>query len=249
VTNGSCGYFRRELTAATVSHMTTSPFDPTARKAAFITLMIDSGVLTFGDFVGKSGRKMPYFVNAGKYRTAMQVARLGQFYADAITATFGDDVDCLFGPAYKGIPLVTATAVALHHAGRDIAFCFDRKEAKDHGEGGVLVGHSPQPGEKIVIVEDVTTAGTSIRHTVPLLTQTGATVVGLVVGVDRQERGLGDRSALSELAEEFALTTVALCTIDDIVATLSDPSTVGDAHLSADDLARIAAYRAQYGAV
>jgi orotate phosphoribosyltransferase len=228
--------------------MTTFAFDPAAQRAAFITLMRDSGVLTFGDFVGKSGRKMPYFVNAGNYRTGAQIAQLGRFYADRIISVFGDEVDCLFGPAYKGIPLVTATAAALAEKGRDVAFCFDRKEAKDHGEGGVLVGHVPQPGERVVIVEDVTTAGTSVRQTLPLLTQTGAHVVGLVVGVDRQERGTTNRSALTELADEFSLQTVSLCTIDDIVATLSVPSDAGDTVLGADDLARIAAYRAQYGA-
>lgn len=210
--------------------------------------MVESGVLTFGDFVGKSGRKMPYFVNAGKYRTGAQIAALGRFYADTITETFGDDVDVLFGPAYKGIPLVTATAIALDAAGRDVAFCFDRKEAKDHGEGGVIVGHVPARGDRVVIVEDVTTAGTSIRQSVPLITQTGAEVVGLVVGVDRQERGTGTRSALRELAAEYSFTTVSLCTIDDIVATLSVPQADGSRILRDDDLARIDAYRAEYGA-
>lgn len=228
--------------------MMTSHVDSAMQRTAFITLMVDSGVLTFGDFVGKSGRKMPYFVNAGNYRTGSQVAALGSFYAARIVAEFGDDVDVLFGPAYKGIPLVTATAVALHGDGRDIAFCFDRKEAKDHGEGGVLVGHIPKPGERVVIVEDVTTAGTSIRQTLPLITQTGAQVVGLVVGVDRQERGTTAKSALRELADEFSLRTVSLCTIDDIVDTLSAPQGAGQRLLSAEDLARIAAYRAEYGA-
>jgi len=228
--------------------MMTPRFDSAMQRTAFITLMIDSGVLTFGDFVGKSGRKMPYFVNAGNYRTGSQIAALGAFYAARIKAEFGDDVDVLFGPAYKGIPLVTATATALHRDGHDIAFCFDRKEAKDHGEGGVLVGHIPKPGERVVIVEDVTTAGTSIRQTLPLLTETGATVVGLVVGVDRQERGTTTKSALRELADEFSLRTVSLCTIDDIVATLSAPQASGQSVLSQEDLARIAAYRAEYGA-
>ena len=229
--------------------MTPSLFDPAAQRAAFITLMLDSGVLTFGDFVGKSGRQMPYFVNAGNYRTGAQIAALGAFYAAVITAEFGADVDVLFGPAYKGIPLVTATAVALHTTGRDVAFCFDRKEAKDHGEGGVLVGHIPTVGQRVVIVEDVTTAGTSVRQTLPLLTQTGAQVIGLVVGVDRQERGSTQRSALRELADEFSLKTVSLCTIDDIVATLSTPKADGTTRLSAADLDRINAYRAKFGAV
>lgn len=229
--------------------MTTANVDRTAQRTAFIQLMLDSGVLTFGDFVGKSGRKMPYFVNAGNYRTGGQIAALGAFYAERIAHEFGDDVDVLFGPAYKGIPLVTATAVALHQRGRDIALCFDRKEAKDHGEGGVLVGHVPTAGDRVVIVEDVTTAGTSIRQTLPLLARTGASVVGLVVGVDRQERGTTTRSALRELAEEFSIRTVSLCTIDDIVATLSAIDVADKYALQADDLARIAAYRAEYGAL
>lgn len=216
--------------------------------AAFISLMMDSGVLTFGDFVGKSGRRMPYFVNAGKYRTGDQISALGSFYADTIIDTFGDGVTCLFGPAYKGIPLVTATAIAMAQKGAPVSFCFDRKEAKDHGEGGVLVGHMPDKNDQIVIVEDVTTAGTSIRQTLPLLHATGATVRGLVVGVDRQERGSGTRSALSELADEFGLVTRALCSIDDIVDTLTKPDTAGEWMLSSDDVSRIVAYRAEYGA-
>ena len=131
--------------------------------------MLECGVLKLGSFKAKSGRQTPYFLDAGRYGTGAQLKRLGGFYADRLLATLGDGFDVLFGPAYKGIPLVVATATALAERGRDVGFCFNRKEAKDHGEGGVLVGHKLQNGERVVIVEDVTTAGTSIRETVPIL--------------------------------------------------------------------------------
>jgi orotate phosphoribosyltransferase len=220
------------------------------RTRAFVDLMVRCEVLTFGDFVAKSGRRTPYFVNAGRYRTGAQVAELGRFYAAAVDEAFGADVDVLFGPAYKGIPLAVTTAIALHqHHGRDVAFCFDRKEAKDHGEGGSLIGHQLADGDRVVVVEDVTTAGTSIRETVPLLRAAAdVDVVGLVVGVDRRERGTRhDASALEQLADELALRTVALATIDDIVAHLADREVDGRRVLGADDLERIAAYRAEHG--
>jgi orotate phosphoribosyltransferase len=220
------------------------------RTRDFIDLMVRCDVLTFGDFVAKSGRRTPYFVNAGRFRTGAQVAALGRAYAAAIDEAFGDDVDVLFGPAYKGIPLAVTTAIALHtEHGRDLAYCFDRKEAKDHGEGGNLIGHQLQDGDRVVIVEDVTTAGTSIRQTVPLLRATAdVDLVGLVVGVDRRERGTRDDvSALDELADDLGLRTVALATIDDIVEHLHDREVDGRRILGDEDLARIAAYRADHG--
>jgi orotate phosphoribosyltransferase len=220
------------------------------RTRAFIDLMVRCNVLTFGDFVAKSGRRTPYFVNAGRYRTGAQVADLGRFYAAAIDDAFGSDVDVLFGPAYKGIPLAVTTAIALDaDHGHDVAFCFDRKEAKDHGEGGNLIGHQLADGDRVVIVEDVTTAGTSIRETVPLLRAAAdVDIVGLVVGVDRMERGTrDDASALDQLADELGLRTVALATIDDIVAHLADREVDGRRVLGDDDLDRIAAYRAKHG--
>jgi orotate phosphoribosyltransferase len=220
------------------------------RTGDFIDLMVRCDVLTFGDFVAKSGRRTPYFVNAGRFRTGAQVAALGRAYAAAIDEAFGDDVDVLFGPAYKGIPLAVTTAIALHtEHGRDLAYCFDRKEAKDHGEGGNLIGHQLQDGDRVVIVEDVTTAGTSIRQTVPLLRATAdVELVGLVVGVDRRERGTRDDvSALDELADDLGLRTVALATIDDIVEHLRDREVDGRRVLGDEDLARIEAYRAQHG--
>ncbi len=219
------------------------------RTAAFLYFMVSCGVLRFGDFVGKSGRRMPYFIDAGRYRSGQQLATLGGFYAEALEDAFGEEVDVLFGPAYKGIPLAVATGIALAtHHDRDVGVCFDRKEAKDHGEGGQLIGHQLRDGDRVVIVEDVTTAGTSIRASVPLLrAQADIEVVGLAVGVDRRERGTTARSALEELAEEFDLATVALATIDDVVAHLSDAEVDGEAVLSAADLERISAYRAEHG--
>ena len=221
--------------------------DATAR---FVRFMVDTGVLRFGDFVGKSGRRMPYFIDAGRYRTGAQLAQLGRFYAASIAAHFGEDVDVLFGPAYKGIPLAVTTGIALAaEHDLDVGVAFDRKEAKDHGEGGSIIGHQLRDGDRVVIVEDVTTAGTSVRASVPLLrSQADVEVVGLVVGVDRRERGTTERSALVELAEEFGLATVSLATIDDIVEQLTDVEIDGRAVLDADDLERIEAYRANHGA-
>ncbi len=221
-----------------------------ARTAEFLRFMVSSGVLRFGDFVGKSGRRMPYFIDAGRYRSGRQLARLGGYYAATIEDTFGGAVDVLFGPAYKGIPLAVSAGIALaEQHGRDLGVSFDRKEAKDHGEGGQLIGHQLSDGDRVVIVEDVTTAGTSIRASVPLLrAQADVEVVGLVVGVDRRERGTTSRSALEELAAEFGLRTAALATIDDIVRHLADAEVDGQPVLTAADLERIAAYRAEHGA-
>lgn len=216
-----------------------------AYKREFIDFMVEVGVLTFGDFVTKSGRKTPYFVNTGRYRTGAQMRRLGGFYADAVTARLGaGEIDVLFGPAYKGIPLVVATSMALAERGTDVAFCYNRKEAKDHGEGGSLVGKPPADGDRVLIVEDVTTAGTSIRETVPLLHAAAKVeLAGLVVSVDRQERGAGDRSALADAGIEHGMPAFAIVTIDEVVEHLRERCV-----LDAAQLERIAAYRAEWGA-
>lgn len=209
----------------------------------FIDFMVEAGVLTFGDFTTKSGRKTPYFVNTGLYRSGSQMATLGRAYADAIEASFPDGFDVLFGPAYKGIPLVVAVATAFAERGRDVEFCFNRKEAKDHGEGGVIVGRKLRDGDRVLIVEDVTTAGTSIRETVPVLRAAAdVTLAGLIVSVNRMERGTTDRTALAELADEFAMPTRSIVDLDEILEHLGD-------RLASDDQERIAAYRERYGAV
>ncbi len=207
-------------------------------KRDFIDFMIEAEVLTFGDFVTKSGRPTPYFVQTGKYRTGSQIRRLGEFYADAIEAKF-EGFDVLFGPAYKGIPLAVETASALAARGRDVGLMFNRKEAKDHGEGGVLVGHVPADGDRVLIIEDVTTAGTSIRETVPVL-QAAANVslAGLIVSVDRMERGTGDKAALEQVSEEFAMPTHAIVTVREIIE---------HADLSDEMVDKMNAYLTEYG--
>lgn len=180
--------------------------------------MVEAGVLTFGDFMTKSGRKTPYFVNTGNYGTGAQAQRLGETYARCIHERIGG-ADALFGPAYKGIPLATATAVALNRLyGENIGYCFNRKEAKDHGEGGKMVGCRLKDGDRVVITEDVVTAGTSVRETLPLLMQAAnVTVAGLIVSVDRMERGAHGKTAIEELYEEFGIRTYALVTVRDII--------------------------------
>ena len=218
-------------------------------KREFIEFMVRSDVLTFGDFTTKSGRQTPFFINTGRYRTGEQLARLGEFYAAAIDEAWPDDIDILFGPAYKGIPLVATTSIGLAARGRDVGYLFNRKEAKDHGEGGVLVGALPKDGDRVLIVEDVTTAGTSIRETVPVLqAHADVDVVGLIVSADRQERGTGELSALSQVALDFQMATRAIVTLDDIVEHLHGREIDGTVVVDDAMLERIGAYRAEYGA-
>jgi orotate phosphoribosyltransferase len=217
-------------------------------KQRFIEFMLGASVLRFGDFVTKSGRKTPFFINAGLYRTGQQMRRLGEFYADTIEAQAAS-FDFLFGPAYKGIPLAVATAMALAGRKHDVPFCFNRKEAKDHGEGGRLVGHAPSDGQRALIVEDVTTAGTSIRETVPQLRAAAAVeLAGLVVSVDRMERGTGQLNALDEIAKEFAMPTFAIVTIEEVIEYLRGREIEGRVVLDEETHARVRAYRDQYGA-
>jgi orotate phosphoribosyltransferase len=221
-----------------------------AYQREFIEFMVECDVLRFGDFTAKSGRKTPYFVNTGRYRTGAQLTRLARFYAQVLADELGSDFDVLFGPAYKGIPLAAATAMQLHaEHGHDVGFCFNRKEAKDHGEGGSLIGHSLADGERVVIIEDVTTAGTSIRETVPLL-QAAAKIElkALVVSVDRMERGTGEFSALSEIRETYRMRTLSIVTVDEIVDHLRATPVNGRKLIDDALYARILEYRRTYGA-
>ena len=217
-------------------------------KREFIEFMVQCDVLRFGDFTAKSGRKTPYFINAGRYRSGAQLARLAQYYAQTIREHLGAGFDVLFGPAYKGIPLAAATAMTLHQAyGHDVGYCFNRKEAKHHGEGGSLVGHELRDGDRVLIIEDVTTAGTSLRETVPLL-QAAAKVqlAGLVVSVDRMERGSGELNALTEIREHYAMPTFAIVTIEEIIAHLREHAVDGRQLIDDATYRRVLAYREQH---
>jgi len=219
-------------------------------KKDFIEFMVKCGVLTFGDFTTKSGRKTPFFINTGNYRTGGQIQRLGGFYAAAINERFGRDFNVLYGPAYKGIPLVVSTAAALASGyGHDVAFCFNRKEAKDHGEGGVFVGHTPEKGDRVVIVEDVVTSGISVRESMMLLTGTaGVCVRGFVVSVNRMERGSGGTNALDELAEGFKISAIAIVTIDEVTSFLHNRPLDGKTVLTDAMMKKISDYRREFGA-
>jgi orotate phosphoribosyltransferase len=219
-------------------------------KQDFIEFMVLCGALKFGDFTTKSGRKTPFFINTGSYRTGAQIHRLGGFYAAAIHNKIGNRFNVLYGPAYKGIPLAVSTAISLaSDYGHDVAFSFNRKEAKDHGEGGIFVGHTPSNGDRIVIIEDVVTAGTSVRESMAMLSSiTGVRVSGLVVSVDRMERGTGDQSALRELGSAFSLETFAIVTLDEIIEYLRGRAIGGTVLLTDLILERIDEYRRLYGA-
>ena len=219
-------------------------------KEGFIELMVRSGVLTFGDFTTKSGRKTPFFINTGNYRTGEQIAKLGEFYAEAILHNLKGEFDVLYGPAYKGIPLAVAAASALYlKHGVNVAYCFNRKEAKDHGEGGVVIGHKLRDGDRAVIVEDVITAGTSVRESVPLLkAQAKVEIPALIVSVDRMERGTGELTALKEVEVEFGIKTFSIVSIEEIVAYLHNRPVDGKVVLNDETKGRIDEYRAQYGA-
>ncbi len=217
-------------------------------KRECIEFMVAAGALRFGEFVTKSGRPSPYFINTGSFDSGERIGRLGEFYAAAIQARLEGRFDLLYGPAYKGIPLAVATAVALARRGVDVPFAFNRKEAKDHGEGGGLVGRAPREGDRILIIEDVTTAGTSVRESAALLAAAAhVRLAGLAVLVDRQERGPGGRGALAELREEFSLETLAIVTIDEIAEHLHNRTVGGRVVIDDAMLARIRDHRARYG--
>lgn len=218
------------------------------RKKEFAEFMVRSGVLIFGDFTTKSGRRTPYFINTGNYKTGSQIARLGGFYAGCIKEQVKEPATVIFGPAYKGIPLVVATAIALenqyHHS---INYCFNRKEPKDHGEGGSIIGYQLEDGDKVLIVEDVITAGTAVREILPLLKSVADTdIVGMVLSVDRMERGQKNRTAIQELYEEYGIRTYPIISIREIVDILHNLEIDGKIALGDDTKAKIETYLACY---
>lgn len=192
-------------------------------KREFITFLEEAGVLRFGDFTAKSGRKIPYFINAGMIKTGDQISRLGEFYAKAYLQKLGRREAVLFGPAYKGIPLSISAAVALSRNGLDVPFFFNRKEVKDHGEGGSFVGYVPQPGQELVIIEDVITAGTAIRESMELLSQLpGTKVIATFIMVDRMEKGQSEKGAMEEIEEQFGFPVYSVVTVYDILEYLKE---------------------------
>ena len=212
--------------------------------------MVRSGVLTFGDFTTKSGRKTPYFINTGNYKTGAQAAQLGDYYAACIQENEPEGIDCLFGPAYKGIPLaVTAAASLYREFGRDLPYCFNRKEAKDHGEGGSMVGYQPQAGDRVAIVEDVVTAGTAVRESIELFKQVAdVKIVSLFVSVDRMERGTRDCSTLDELRQDHGIAVHPIVTVREIIAYLHGREVDGKVYIDDEMKGRMEAYLAEYGA-
>ncbi len=218
-------------------------------KKEFIEFMVDCEVLKFGDFTTKSGRKTPFFVNTGFYRTGAQLRKLGLYYAQAIKENFGLEFDVLFGPAYKGIPLTVATTIAMSEAfDTDIRYCSNRKEVKDHGDTGILLGSPMKDGDRVILIEDVTTAGTSIGETVPIIRAQGAvSLQGLVVSVDRMERGKGEKGALQEIQEEYGFKTTAIVSMAEVVEHLYNKPYQGKIYIDDAMKQSIDAYYEQYG--
>ncbi len=210
-----------------------------AYQREFIEFALEKEVLKFGEFTLKSGRKSPYFFNAGLFNTGRDLARLGRFYAAAL-ADSGIEFDVLFGPAYKGIPIATTTAVALaDHHDIDTPYCFNRKEAKDHGEGGNLVGSALEG--RIMLVDDVITAGTAIRESMEIIQANGADLAGVLVAIDRQEKGKGELSAIQEVERDFGCAVISIVSLSDLITFLEEK---GD---NAEQLEAVKAYRAEYG--
>ncbi len=217
-------------------------------KIDFIKFMIDSNVLTFGDFTTKSGRKTPFFINAGNYKTGEQLKKLGEFYATAIKENYGE-FDILFGPAYKGIPLSVTTAIALNEVGMNVSYCSNRKELKDHGDKGILLGSKLSDKQKVLIIEDVTTAGTSIYETMPILkAQADVDVMGLIISVNRMEKGQGEQTALVELEEKFGFKTCSIVTMAEVVEYLYNREINGSVIIDENMKKSIEAYYEIYGA-
>jgi len=214
-----------------------------AYKHEFIKFLEDAGVLKFGDFTAKSGRKIPYFINAGDIKTGEQIAKLGEFYAKAYLEKVGNRRTVLYGPAYKGISIAVSSSIALSKEGLDVPFFFNRKEAKDHGEGGVFVGYVPKAGEEVVIVEDVITAGTAIRESMAILGGLeGVKVAATFVMVDRKEKGKGEKGAMVEIEEEFGFPVYSVVDVYDIIEYLEADEK------NAENVERIKNYLAVNGA-
>ncbi|MCI5620113.1 MAG: orotate phosphoribosyltransferase [Lachnospiraceae bacterium] len=220
-------------------------------KQEFIEFMVDCEVLKFGDFTLKSGRKSPFFMNAGAYVTGAQLEKLGEYYAKAIHDHYGTDFDVLFGPAYKGIPLSVATTIAFSKLyGKEIRYCSNRKEVKDHGDTGILLGSKLKDGDKVVIIEDVTTSGKSIQETFPILKeQADVEIIGLMVSLNRMERGLEtEKSALCEIQEKYGFPANAIVSMDDVVEHLYNRPCKGKIVIDDAMKASIDKYYEQYGA-
>ena len=212
-------------------------------KREFIEFLKGAGVLKFGDFTAKSGRKIPYFINAGEIKTGEQIAKLGEFYAKSYLEKVGNKRTVLYGPAYKGISIAVASSIALAKSGLDVPFFFNRKEAKDHGEGGIFVGYVPTVGEEIVIVEDVITAGTAIRESMANLSSLAdVKVAATFVMVDRKEKGQGEKSAMVEIAEEYGFPVYSVVDVYDIIEYLEEDDA------NAENVARIKNYLSVNGA-
>ena len=221
-----------------------------AYKQEFIEFMVDSQVLKFGEFTLKSGRKSPFFMNAGAYVTGSQLRRLGEYYAKAIHDSYGDDFDVLFGPAYKGIPLSVATVIAYSSLyGKEIRYCSNRKEIKDHGDVGILLGSSLKDGERVVMIEDVTTSGKSIEETFPIIkAQADVQIKGLMVSLNRMEKGLGGKlSALEEIREKYGFDAKAIVTMQDVVECLYNKPYKGKIYIDDVLKASIDRYYEEYG--
>lgn len=220
-------------------------------KQEFIEFMVDSRVLKFGEFTLKSGRKSPFFMNAGAYVTGAQLKKLGEYYAKAIHENYGDDFDVLFGPAYKGIPLSVATTIAYSELyGKEIRYCSNRKEVKDHGDVGILLGSNLKDGDRVVIIEDVTTSGKSIEETFPILkAQANVEIKGLMVSLNRMEKGLGgEMSALAEIKQKYGFDAHAIVTMEEVVEHLYNQPYKGEVYIDDTLKSAIDAYYEVYGA-
>ena len=217
-------------------------------KTEFIEFMVRSGVLRFGEFTTKSGRQSPYFVNTGNYKTGSQLSKLGKYYAECLKENVGDEYDVLFGPAYKGIPLAVVTASAMYtEYGVDKPYCFNRKEAKDHGEGGNMVGAKLCDGDRVVIIEDVITAGTAVRETLPQLKAAAdVKVEHMIISVDRMERGQSGTTAIKEIGAEFGIKVHPIVTVRDIIEYLHNRELDGKVILDDEIRARMEKYLETY---